>query len=343
MKRKLCFFTTYYDFARQRLLTYYEEMLPKDIEIFLFCQEKEKEKFKTKRAQKIGYSKKKIFVAHYLRNFCKKNKIHFLINLSGYLKSALVMSYATLFSNTKNIIYTHGNPTYYNHILLFPLQFFFNRILSTSPDISKKMKKYFFFSKRKTFYLIEPIDTDSFKIINKESIKRKLKLDKKDKIILFVGRIHYSKGSDYLLKIIQQNPDKKFILIGQLMDDNYKINELKNIIYIPQANTEELREYYNASDLYLFLSRGEGVGFTFREAMSCGTSAITFNIESVKTVENTIKVPENINEIQKAIDSFFNLSKKEKKILSNKSRKEMLEKYSLKSLKEDHINMFLNF
>jgi hypothetical protein len=52
MIKRICFFTTHYVHSRQRMMEYYESVLPEGVEMFLLCLEGEKEKYCLGRTKK---------------------------------------------------------------------------------------------------------------------------------------------------------------------------------------------------------------------------------------------------------------------------------------------------
>ena len=194
------------------------------------------------------------------------------------------------------------------------------RMLLCNEDLTRKIKKYLFLNKRKIFYLPSAVNTNFYKPRNKKAIRKKLKLNQKDQIIIYTGRISYLKGSDFLFKIIKNNPDKKFILIGEILDKDYTKTKLKNIIHLKGINDKKMADYCSAADLGLFLSRTEGNPFSTREVMACETPVIVSDIEGVRLYAPAIKVPFKVKKIQEEIDNFFKLSEKEKNKLSKETR-----------------------
>lgn len=346
MFKKICFFTTHFDFPRQRYLDYYEKILPKEVECFLFYKKEKEDKFKTKRIKKVSYSCSKIKTPFELHKFCKQNEIEAVVNLSGSSDVSISLCIATIFTKTKNIFYFHGNPNFYKKDFIFFFeQFFIDRFLVSALDITEKVKKNLFFSKNKIFNLPLSVDTDLYNKKSKIKTRKKLGLNVDDKIIIFVGRISFLKGSDLMLELIKKNKDKKFLLIGQILDENYKNLSYKNVMLINSANAKELADYYNASDLCLLLSRTEGFGLAPREAMACGVPTIVSDIESLRMIKSAIKVPLNVEKAQEALVSFFKMEESQKKILSEKSREYILEECSEQNpnLKEKHLKYFLEF
>jgi glycosyltransferase involved in cell wall biosynthesis len=341
MQRRICFFTTHFDYPRQRAMESYEKILPKDVKIFLFCQDRDKGKFNLTRTKKKGYKSSKLSVILELRRFLKENNICSLVNLSGRSKVAFVMACSTLGLETKSIFYHHGTPTISTLLFLSTFQFFISKIASPTESLSKKFKRFLFLSRKKVFCLPLPIDTHFFSSLDKSSSRSKVGIKENEKVVLYVGRIQPKKGSDCLLEIIKNNPNKKFILIGRLMDRSYIPEQLKNVVFIPFADRNQLVEYYSLSDLFLFLSRAEGFGLALIEAMSCGLPGIVSNIPAFDSLSSVIKAPLKGDIIQNYLDKFFSLSKKSRTSLSKKSRREVIEKFSEEALKKKHIEIFL--
>ncbi len=322
--KKICFFLGHYDPARQVIMMYYERIFPKDVELFVVCaSEFDNEKYPLKRIKVFEFRDKKSKVPFRLREFCKENKIDILINLTGNAEVALALFIATIFTKTKQIIYFLGDPklSFKNHFFLFS-QFFTARFLACSNVVSKKFKKFLFFSRKKVFYLPFPINVHNFKPKGKRKLRKKLGFKEKDKLIIYVGRVEPAQGSDYLKKLIEQNPDKKFLFIGQLNDENYKNHKFKNLILIPFVRNIQLPDYYNIADLCIFLTKRNSYPYPPRESMACGTPVMVFDIGAFKIINSpaTIKIPFDMNELQKEVDKFFKLSKKQREELSKKGR-----------------------
>jgi glycosyltransferase involved in cell wall biosynthesis len=359
MIKKICFFTTHFDFPRQRYLDYFEDILPKNVEIFLFYSEKSKIKFTTKRA-KVGFAKNKFTLPLELRRFCRKNKIDVIMNLSGLSEMAFSTVFSSLLTNQKIIFQftTNLNPKYQkglgflflkyfhkrlkNYSFLF-WQFFISRFLVSAEDVTQKTKRLLFFSKNKIFHVPLTVNTSVFKLRNKEECRKKHNLNKKDKIIVFVGRVEYLKGSDFMLKLIKANPDKKFVLIGQVRDKRFKNLKLDNLILPGTKTKDELAEYYACADLFLFLSRVEGFGLAPREAMACGTPTLVSDIESLRLISPALKSQFDLKKIQEKIEYFFNLSASQKKHLSSESREFVINECSREKVKEAYLNHLLDF
>lgn len=355
MIKKLCLFTTSFGPNRQVIIDYLEKILPKDIELFLFTTKKHKGSYKPQRTKIVDTNCNKYNSFIELRKFCKKKNIDRLINIGVVPQESAAMTFATLFTKTVFICFVLGDPitafktskgklkikTLFETIFFYPLSLFPKKIFICSKEIFKILKKRLFFRKN-VFYLPPTIDTSFFIPKDKQKCRKKLKIGKKEKVIIYVGRIHYLKGSDILLRVIKDNPDKKFIIIGELMDKNFKKFKLTNLTLIPSKTHKELLDYYNSSDLCLFLSRIEGLPLVPREAMSCGTPSMISDILGSRHIKYAIKVPFDIKKINKEINNFFNLSARERKNLSLSSRKSIVKEYGEDACKQSYLSLILN-
>jgi glycosyltransferase involved in cell wall biosynthesis len=153
--------------------------------------------------------------------------------------------------------------------------------------------------------------------MNKKTLRKQFGFKYSDKILFYVGRIEPEQGSDYLLELIKRNPEKKFILIGQMRDDNFKDKKFENVTYIPFVPNTELPYYYNLADITLFFSKRNAYPYPPRESLACEVPVILFNLNTFGQLKTDAvkKVPFDVEKIQKEIDNLFYLSKKVKEIM----------------------------
>ncbi len=338
------------------MLKYLEKALPTDTEVFLFTTKHHKNSYKFDRIRVVNTDCSKIgsFVA--LRRFCRKNKIQRLISLGLLPYEEFVLLFSTLFSKTHFLYFNLGNPVegfkvgplYTRLIGIFEVFFsylfspFPKKIILPSKDLVNLVKKYLSLSRKKVFYLPPTLSTKRFYPKDKNKIRKKLGLKKEDRVIIYVGRIGFLKGSDILSYVIEKNPDKKFIIIGNIVDNSFKHINFPNLILLPPKPNKELVNYYNAADLCFFPTRIEGLPVVPREAMACATPVIISDILPVKSIEYAIKVKINKEKMNQAIKDFFNLSNLERKELSDKSRKFVMENYDDDIWKKEYTEKILN-
>ncbi len=356
MIKKLCIFTFSYSQNREVMLRYLEKTLAKDTEIFLFTTKSHKDSYKFDKIKIVDTdcSKLNSFVA--LRKFCRKNNIERLISLGLLPYEEFVLLLSSLFSKTDFLYFNLGNPVegfkvgplYRRLIGIFEILFtyflspFPKKIILPSIDLANLVKKFLFLSRKKVFYLPPTLSTKRFYPQNKSRIRKKLGLKKEDKVVIYVGRIGLLKGSDMLSYAIEKNPDKKFLVIGNIVDKSFRKTDFPNLLLLPPKPNKELADYYNAADLCFFPTRIEGLPVVPREAMACGIPVIISDILPVKSMDYVIRVKIKKREMNKAINDFFNLPDSERKELSDKSRKFVIQNYDDDMWKKEYIDKILN-
>ena len=160
------------------------------------------------------------------------------------------------------------------------------------------------------------VKTNIFKPLTpdeKEKIRQNLKLKNEDIIIGFVAtHISQSKGADDLIeafnKIKNGHPNAKLLLIGE---DKMGIPKHDSIIHCGLVKREELPDYYNAMDIFVFPSRSEGAPKVVMEACACGIPVISTKVggipDLVKEGYNGFLVnPGDINAIVDHCKMFLN-------------------------------------
>lgn len=115
---------------------------------------------------------------------------------------------------------------------------------------------------------------------------------KKEKYLIFIGRICYMKGIFEALEIIKRVSEKfenvRLLVLGRFEDDKIKkdvekkIDELhinKNIIFTGHINNIET--YLSAASIHLMPSMIEGAPMSFYEAKSFGIPTVCFDIPTL--------------------------------------------------------------
>jgi glycosyltransferase involved in cell wall biosynthesis len=360
MIKKLCIFTISFAFNRQVMIDFLEEIMPNEVELYLFVPKECKGKFTSKKIKiyESNYNKYSCFLD--LRKFCKKNKINRIFSMGALPQEAYLMAFATLNTKTDFMPHLVVNPfnafnpfnmgfntstlkALIEYFFLHPIPFLSKKFYVVSKDLTELTKKHFPLTRKKIKFLRYIVNTNTFKPKNKQKSRKKTKLPLKKNIILFVGRIENAKGSDIILKLAKINPQILFILIGQIFDKKIKSANLPNLKLLPpQKSRTKLSEYYNAADLFIFPSRTEGFPVVPREAMSCGTPCIVSNIIGLKMLKPAIKTTFKVRDINKKIHQFFELSNNKKSELSKESREFILNECSEEICKSLYINALIN-
>ena len=164
--------------------------------------------------------------------------------------------------------------------------------------------KYFEYygADRKRIYL------HNFTSLHQEDINKKLLTDMeksrlKERIgmtgnfnVVTVGRHIECKGFDIVLKAAEKIGESVdfYIIGGEPSAENkqYKeLHNLSNVHFVDFLGKDELREYYNAADLFVLMTRGDTWGLVINEAMANGLPVITTKrcvagVELIKDGEN---------------------------------------------------------
>lgn len=159
---------------------------------------------------------------------------------------------------------------------------------------SPLLKKYL----HKVRVIPNGVDIEAFHLcLNGDRIKRKYQLNDDSKIILFVGKLDYYKGCDFLIKafatVVQKISSAHLIIVGKgplekgLKQLTEKLCMQNYITFAGFISDAELPLYYGVCDLFVLpsISSNEGFGIVQLEAMACGKPVITTTIPGVREVD----------------------------------------------------------
>lgn len=111
--------------------------------------------------------------------------------------------------------------------------------------------------------------------------------------LLFVGRINQRKGLSYLLEALGmlKGEDIHLTICGRVVDDLHIFAGFAEQITIrPSVSAEELVAAYQAADLFVFPSVGEGFGQVLLEALACGLPILgTTNTAAPDLIEDGVQ------------------------------------------------------
>ena len=107
--------------------------------------------------------------------------------------------------------------------------------------------------------------------------------------LLFVGRLHPSKGPDVALEALANVRSRgraaELVIVGEADDPAYdaalrqqaaQLGVTAHVTWRGKLNREQLPDVYRSADVFLFVSRlaHEGQGLTYLEAMACGVPVV---------------------------------------------------------------------
>ena len=210
----------------------------------------------------------------------------------------LVHTYHTLYEDYTHYI-THGyfdksSKKIVEYLTKFYCDKTANELIVPTNKIYKLFKEKYDF--KKNIHIVPTgIEVDRFYTENVDksyvqTLKKKLKLQKKDFVILFVGRLAAEKNVEFLLtaeqKLIKKHSNIKLLIVGDGPDkEKYEelaasLNISKNVIFNGKAAWEEMPFYYHCADIFATASTTETQGLTVIEAMAAGVVPLCIKDES---------------------------------------------------------------
>lgn len=113
-------------------------------------------------------------------------------------------------------------------------------------------------------------------------------------LILFVGRLVYYKGVNYLVDAICKIPTASLVIIGsgplekELKNQITRLNLQDRIHILPEVDEETLHSFYEACDIFVLPSveKSETYGIVQIEAMACGKPVICTELNTGTSVVN---------------------------------------------------------
>ncbi|MEJ9228284.1 glycosyltransferase family 4 protein [Peribacillus butanolivorans] len=183
----------------------------------------------------------------------------------------------------------------------------------------------------------------------KSVIKKKLGIENKPTAIA-VGQFIHRKGFDTLINSwAKVNSEYNLLVIGggekeQELNEQIRKLNLTNVTLLDFMSSNQLTEYYKASDLFILPTREDIWGLVVNEAMANGLPVITTEkcvagLELITDGENGYIVP---------IENELILSERINEILVNRELKnkmgeksiEKIKQYTLESMAKRHIEIF---
>lgn len=210
----------------------------------------------------------------------------------------LVHTYHTLYEDYTHYI-THG---YFEKsskkIVEYLTKFYCDKtateLIVTTNKIYKLFREKYKFEKNihivPTGMEVEKFFKENVNYKDVDRLKRKLGIQRKDFVILFVGRLASEKNVEFLIdcqkELVKKIKNIKLLIVGD-GPDKEKYEELSkenglesNIIFNGKAAWEEMPIYYHCADLFATASTTETQGLTVIEAMASGVVPLCIEDEA---------------------------------------------------------------
>ena len=267
-------------------------------------------------------SSSKIYVKNFI-NLEKKRKSHIIEihNRPSYL------NYFANLRNRKYIIYFHNDPLTMNGSVsikerLFILNFC-HKIIFNSEWTKKR-----FFTNLEKFYE----NSEKIQVICQSTTKVKVDIFKKDKVIIFVGKLNKSKGYDIfgkaVIKILKEFKDWRALVIGDEPREKIDFNH-NRLIKLGYKSNSDVLKLFKKSSIAVACSRwDEPFGRSSLEASSRGCAVI---------ISNKGGLPETITDgvILNKLNS-TTLYNELKKLITNKRSRQRIQNNSIKNFYLDN-------
>jgi glycosyltransferase involved in cell wall biosynthesis len=168
-------------------------------------------------------------------------------------------------------------------------------VVGPSKWISDESRKSEIFSKYETHIIPNAVNTEIFRLWDKQICKRLFQIDDDRPSILFVADNlnDNRKGFRLLINALKNLNNEKlnFLIVGSGEFDKAEFEINHKLIFLNRVNDERMMSIiYNAADLFLLPSIMDNLPNTAIESICCGTPVIGFNVggipEIVKNGEN---------------------------------------------------------
>ena len=139
--------------------------------------------------------------------------------------------------------------------------------------------------------------------------------------ILFVGRLEFRKGLNYLLKaylqIKREVPNSRLIIVGpgtrlrKRYEKWVRRNRLEDVVFVGYATYKDLPRYYKTADIFCAPATSrESFGIVLLEAMAVGKPVVATNIDGYARVvtdgeDGLLVPPKNNKELARALLSLM--------------------------------------
>ncbi len=185
------------------------------------------------------------------------------------------------------------------------------------------------------------------------NFRRSIGVQDDEKMILFVGRLTYQKGVEYLIrampKILERHNVKLVIagsgdMRGYLEDLCYQLGVRHKVIFLGFVSGEMLKKLYKSADVVVIPSVYEPFGIVALEAMAAGTPVVVSSVgglrEIIRHEYNGVWVyPKNPDSIAWGVDRV--LSDEEfKNYIVNNAKKDVYEKYSWDNIAKETVEVY---
>lgn len=219
--------------------------------------------------------------------------------------------------------------------------------------VSEDSNKYY---DKKGLVVPNGVDTTKYFSDEKRRERMRLKYDVDNSfVILFVGRLTYTKGIYELLEALSKlkesvSTDFRLVNVGLAKNQNIngylegveRLGLKRNIINIQQQ--EDIAGFYNMGDVFILPTYTEGLPYALLEAMASEMVVIASDVGDIGAVieneQNGFLIqPRNIEDISEKLTWCIN-NQKASKSLGKNARKTIEKKFRFDHMVESYVNLY---
>jgi len=222
-----------------------------------------------------------------------------------------------------------------------------NLYLITPSDWLKNLVEKSMQPKNNISLIYNGVDHNLFKPRDKQTIRNKLGISNKKKVILFntMGRKNPQKGFSYLINALKKIKDKtnvSLLIVGD--NGRFKLDGFETINAGLIDSERKIAEYYACADILLYPSIQDNCPLVVLEAMSCGLPVVTFNTGGIPELVQHKKTGyiakyKNVDDLTKGINLLLKNPGLRKKY-GVQSRRRIIEKFTLKKQVQNYLRLY---
>lgn len=167
-----------------------------------------------------------------------------------------------------------------------------NAVITLSSELAAKCQELGV-ETGKISVVLNGIDPGKFRLVATKQARARLGLDQDKKIIISVGSLIERKGHHEVIKVLPELNDKfqlDLFIIGDVNPEGDYSKTIKrfieqlsisNVHLVGNVDHPQLVDWYNAADLFVLATQGEGCPNVVMEALACGTPVVVTNVGAV--------------------------------------------------------------
>lgn len=215
-------------------------------------------------------------------------------------------------------------------------------IVAVSEWLKQQVQQSFLANKYVT-RIYNGVDTDLFRPVNSNTIRKKLYISENSFVVLGVSNVwKTTKGFNMFLEVADVLKDVcEFVMVGLTRE---QIETLPSNIHGIQRtdSQEELVELYSSGDVLLNPSTEETFGMVSIEAMACGTPVIVSNETACSEVvlDDRVGSVVDMNRLNHITEAILRIRSNGKARYSETCRRIAVECFSLETMQNNYYDMY---